>query len=110
MLRVVAAADTTCSSVVLALLIPSALLLSRPRALSTNSDDSGLLGLPRIGGREGAGGVKRPERECLSGDDLGDTVQDGWVGGDTVQPPVFGPGGEVPQAELELEQELVRRR
>ena len=109
MLRVVAAADTTWSSVVLALLMPSALLLSLAMALSTNSDDNGLLGEPRMGGREGAGGVNRPDLECRSGDDLGDTVHEGWEGGDTVQPPVLGPGGEVPHAELELEQELVLR-
>lgn len=69
----------------------------------------GLLGDPRIGGREGAGGVNLPDRLCLSGEDLGDTVQVGWLGGDTVHPPVVGPGGDVPHAELELEHELVLR-
>ena len=63
-----------------------------------------------MGGSEGAGGVNRPDREWRRGEDLGETVQaGGWVGGDTVQPPEAGPGGEVPHAELELEQELVRR-
>lgn len=63
-----------------------------------------------MGGSEGAGGVNLPDLEWRRGEDLGETVQaGGWVGGDTVQPPEAGPGGEVPHAELELEQELVRR-
>ena len=91
----------------LALLIPelSMLLLSLAR-LSTISD-IGLLGEPSIGGSEGAGGVNLPDLLLLRGEDLGDTVQPACCGGDTVHPPELGPGG-VPQAELELEQELVR--
>ena len=62
-----------------------------------------------MGGREGAGGVNLPDLLWRSGEDLGETVQEvrsGLLcpGGDTVQP---WPGGEVPQAEEELEQELV---
>ena len=115
MLRVVAfpaVATSGCRSVVLARLMPEResagpevgwLLLSRDR-LSTM-----LTGEPSIGGNDGAGGVNLPDLLFLSGDDLGDTVHDGWLGGDTVHPPVVGPGGEVPHAELELEHEDVLR-
>ena len=62
-----------------------------------------------MGGREEAGGVNRPDLLCRRGEDLGETgqgVRPGLAcwGGDTVQ---LWPGGEVPQAEEELEQELV---
>ena len=60
-----------------------------------------------MGGREGAGGVNLPDLLWRRGEDLGETVQVVCCGGDTVQP---WPGGEVPQAEEELEQELVRCR
>jgi hypothetical protein len=57
-----------------------------------------------MGGSEGAGGVNLPDLLWRRGDDLGETVQVFWCGGETVQ---LWPGGEVPQAEEELEQELV---
>lgn len=81
MLRVLPA-GTTCRSVLTRLIPagesrPEGLLLSLAE-LSTHSD-TGRLGEPRMGGREGAGGVNLPDRECLRGDDFGDTVQvGGW--------------------------------
>ena len=98
------AAAISCSSVVLARRVSAAaaLLLSRAR-LSTASrapaSDS-LTGRP--GERGGAGeprmgaGVNLPLRLWRSGEDLGEVE-------------IQLTGGEVPHAELELEQELVRR-
>ena len=60
-----------------------------------------------MGGREGAGGVNLPDLLWRRGEDLGETVQVVCCGGDTVQP---WPGGGLPHAEEELEQELVRCR
>jgi len=74
-------AGTTCRSVLARLSRagdskPEALLLSLAE-LSTHSE-TGRLGDPSIGGNEGAhGGVNLPDLECLSGEDLGETVHDG---------------------------------
>lgn len=73
-------AGTTCSSVLARLRRagdsrPEGLLLSLAE-LSTQSE-TGRLGEPRIGGKEGAGGVNLPDRECLKGEDFGETVHDG---------------------------------
>jgi len=73
-------AGTTCRSVLARLRRagesrPEGLLLSLAE-LSTHSD-TGRLGEPNIGGNEGAGGVNLPDRECLNGEDFGETVQVG---------------------------------
>lgn len=74
-------AGTTCRSVLARLRRagesnPEGLLLSLAE-LSTHSE-TGRFGEPKIGGNEGAhGGVNLPDRECLNGEDFGETVHEG---------------------------------
>lgn len=86
--------------------MPAGLLLSRAE-LSTQSE-TGRAGEPRMGGRLGAqGGVKRPEeREWRRGEDFGDIVHDAWAVGETVHGAL---GGELPHAEEELPELVLRR-